>query len=92
MAPSTSEPRRLLPDPTTSRDAYTATIIVTFTLRGLPGRVCAQRYPLFNRDGEPALWRGAPTLMESILLGIDESGGIARLKRTEPGAFGWIWK
>lgn len=69
----------------------TATIIVTFTVRGLPGRVCARRYPLFNRDGGPALWRGAPTLMESILLGIDESGGIARLRRTEPGAFGWIW-
>ncbi len=69
----------------------TATIIVTFTVRGLPGRVCARRYPLFNRDGGPALWRGAPTLMESILLGIDESGGLARLERTEPGAFGWTW-
>ena len=69
----------------------TATIIVTFIVRGLPGTVCARRYPLFNRDGGPALWRGAPTLMESILLGIDESGGVARLRRTEPGAFGWIW-
>lgn len=69
----------------------TATIIVTFTVRSLPGRVFARRYPLFNRDGGPALWRGAPTLMESILLDLEESGGVHRLKQTEPGAFGWIW-
>ncbi len=69
---------------------YTS-IVVTFTVVGLPGVRCARRYALFDRDGRPALWRGPPTLMQSIRLGIAESGGVERLARTEPGRFGWVW-
>lgn len=69
----------------------TASIIVTFRLPELPRAVCARRYPLFTRDGTPALWRGAPTLMQSIRMGIDESGGVERVRSTPPGPFGLIW-
>lgn len=66
-------------------------VFVTFTVAGLPGVTCARRYALFDRDGRPALWRGPPTLMESIRTDIAESGGVARLARVEPGRFGWVW-
>lgn len=69
----------------------TTTLIVTFRVAGLSGRVCAQRMSVFDRDGRPRLWQGAPTLMESIHLDILESGGVRRLQEKEPGPFGWIW-
>ncbi|MGW6378719.1 hypothetical protein ACWFRB_21910 [Rhodococcus sp. NPDC055112] len=69
---------------------YTS-IFVTFAVAELPGVTCARRYALFDRDGRPALWRGPPTLMESIRMDIAESGGVERLARTEPGRFGWVW-
>ncbi|MFE3290571.1 hypothetical protein [Rhodococcus sp. NPDC059234] len=69
---------------------YTS-IFVTFAVAELPGVTCARRYALFDRDGRPALWRGPPTLMESIRMEIAESGGVERLARIEPGRFGWVW-
>ncbi|GAF49340.1 hypothetical protein C8E05_4146 [Rhodococcus wratislaviensis] len=69
----------------------TTTLIVTFRVAGLSGRVCARRMSVFDRDGRPRLWQGAPSLMESILLDIDESGGVRRLQKKEPGPFGWVW-
>lgn len=66
-------------------------LFVTFTVAGLPGVTCARRYTLFDRDGRPALWRGPPTLMESIRTDIAESGGVERLAHIEPGRFGWVW-
>jgi hypothetical protein len=69
----------------------TTTLIVTFRVAGLNGRVCAQRMSVFDRDGRPRLWQGSPTLMESIHLDILESGGVCRLREKEPGPFGWVW-
>ena len=66
-------------------------VVVLFSLPGIPAVVCARRFRLFDRDGRPALWRGAPTLMEHISLSILESGGIERVRRTEPGIDGWVW-
>ncbi|MBM4634251.1 hypothetical protein A4U94_00490 [Prescottella equi] len=66
-------------------------IVVLFSLPELPAAVCARRIRLFDRDGRPALWRGAPTLMEHISLSILESGGAERVRRIEPGIDGWVW-
>ncbi|OYD69459.1 hypothetical protein [Rhodococcus sp. OK302] len=67
------------------------TVLVTFQLSELRGVVCARRFGLFNRDGQPALWRGAPTLLSSMHLDIMETGGIRRLRSQSPDAFGRVW-
>ncbi|WP_149359377.1 hypothetical protein [Lolliginicoccus suaedae] len=69
----------------------TAKLIVTFAVGRFPGVVFARRFSAFTRDGAPALWRGAPTLMDHISLDIQESGGDRRLRKREPGAFGYVW-
>ncbi|MFC9514915.1 hypothetical protein ACFTSD_04220 [Nocardiaceae bacterium NPDC056970] len=66
-------------------------IVVLFSLSELPAVVCARRVRLFDGDGRPALWCGAPTLMEHISLSICESGGVERVRRIEPGIDGWVW-
>ncbi|MDV7199696.1 hypothetical protein R4172_19330 [Rhodococcus kroppenstedtii] len=68
----------------------TTTLILTFRIRGFDA-VCARSMSVFDRDGRPRLWQGAPTLMEWIGLDIMESGGLSRLRRKEPGRFGYVW-
>lgn len=67
------------------------TLTFVFTMRALPGRVLAQKYRLFDRDGGPGLWRGAPMIMEHLLLHIMESGGTGRIERLEPDNEGLTW-
>ncbi len=68
----------------------TTTLILTFRIRGMNG-VCARLMSVFDRDGRPRLWQGAPTLMEWINLDIMEAGGLERLRKKEPGRFGYVW-
>lgn len=68
----------------------TTTLILTFRIRGM-STVCARSVSVFDRDGRPRLWQGAPTLMEWINLDIMEAGGLTRLRRKKPGRFGYVW-
>ncbi|WP_037140578.1 hypothetical protein [Rhodococcoides fascians] len=68
----------------------TTTLILTFRIRGMR-TVCARSMSVFDRDGRPRLWQGAPTLMEWIDLDIMEAGGLSRLRKKEPGRFGYVW-
>ncbi|MDJ0396599.1 hypothetical protein QMK17_25195 [Rhodococcus sp. G-MC3] len=68
----------------------TTMLILTFRIRGM-NSVCARSMSVFDRDGRPRLWQSAPTLMEWINLDIMEAGGLERLRKKEPGRFGYVW-
>lgn len=67
------------------------TLIVVFRIDELPRRILAHRYALFDRDGGPGLWRGAPTLMQDLHLNIMETGGADRIDRRDPDQHGITW-
>ena len=62
-----------------------------FRVREIQGVTFARAMSVLDRDGQPRIWTGAPTLMEWISLDIMESGGLERLKKKEPGRFGYVW-
>lgn len=67
------------------------TLIFLFRIDELPRRVLAHRFALFDRDGGPGLWRGAPSIMNHLRLHIEERGGADRIDRLEPDAEGLTW-
>ncbi|GGG27486.1 hypothetical protein GCM10007304_46650 [Rhodococcoides trifolii] len=67
------------------------TLIFMFKTAELPGRVLARKFSLFDRDGGPGLWRGAPSMMFTVELHIMESGGAERIERRDPARDGITW-